>query len=91
MRPGSLRIAVRGPDGEPVERLDVRGNLGRPATDASDRKLRFDWQPGGIYTARLEPQQMLGSGQWDLVAEARQAGAVSAAPFKIGTRLWVKQ
>ena len=85
---GLLRLTMQGPDGKPVERLDIRGRLGRPATDVADRAVRFFWHGGGLYTAETG---MLPPGQWDLTAEARSAQTEDSAPFRIGTRLWVKQ
>lgn len=57
---GHLTFSIKGKDGKPISNLTISAKVGRPATEVSDREVKFREAKPGEYLARA-PQQ---SGQW---------------------------
>ena len=88
----TVRLTIRDGDGRPVDGLEIRAHLGRPATQAMDRQLAFTGEGEGLYVAETGG---LAAGQWQLNVDAFAAGdpgpAAEPPPYKVTARLWLGQ
>jgi nitrogen fixation protein FixH len=83
-----VRLDVTDSAGAGVPGLIVAGEIGRPATDRFDRRLKFRQTGPGTYeadAAGLEP------GWWTLDIEAKRSVSAGAeVPYEAKERLWIK-
>ena len=83
---GELKVAIKDRDGNPVEGLDLRALVGRPATNAQDRTVSLTPVASGVYVAALgdiEP------GTWIATLSAAKSGADGTpVQFQAKVRLW---
>lgn len=78
-----LVLEVRDARDAAVSGLDVRGEIGRPATSSLDQAFAFS-EADGIYTAVLED---LPDGEWELMA---RTSFYDGAPFEARRRVWLR-
>lgn len=68
----------------PIVDLDLRGVLGRPATDREDQEVVFEHIANGVYAADVQ----LSSGSWVLAAIAHD-GQGGEPVYRLKRRLYV--
>ena len=79
--PARLRLAVRKPDGAPVEGLKLSGTLRHPADTFRDKPIALKAVAPGLYEAELS-----GAGHGRRSAVIRAQGPV---PFETERRIWL--
>ena len=86
-RDGRTRLELAGPDRRPVSGLSVTAILGRPSTDAADRKLELIETMPGQYESH---GAALDGGGWIVTIAARTEQAEAEPVFQLRRRLWLK-
>lgn len=80
---GRIEVTVSDAQGQPVTRLAVTGDIGRPAADRFTHSLSFRETRPGLYVATVEG---LAPGSWVASLEARKREML----YRIKERLWLK-
>jgi nitrogen fixation protein FixH len=81
---GRLTLRFADKSEAPIVDLDLRGVLGRPATDREDQRIVFEHIAGGVYAADVQ----LPFGNWVLSVVARGGGGGDLV-YRLKRRLYV--
>jgi nitrogen fixation protein FixH len=83
---GHLVVTLRDRHGQAVNGMTLSAMIGRPATNAFDRAVRFEGQSNGNYRAAVPG---LGDGTWTIDLSARAGVSPDAANlYQSKARIW---
>jgi nitrogen fixation protein FixH len=85
---GIVKVSFNNEAGSPVAGLNLKGEIGRPASNRFTSQLTFTENKPGVYTASPGVQE---AGSWVVALAARRTHASDAQPvYRIKERLWLK-
>lgn len=85
---GVVQVTLNKETGSPVAGLNLKGEIGRPASSRFTHQLTFTEDKPGVYTASPGVQE---AGSWIVALAAMRTRAPDAQPvYRIKERLWLK-
>lgn len=85
-RDGRLTVAIKGPEGKPVEKLELSATISRPSTARFDRVVALKEAEPGLYVADAKAIE---NGSWIVSLETRPETSAKEPTYRARRRLWL--